>query len=481
MTLQQFIAGALLAACTLQITFAQTPDTSSSGPAGQSMKGAQLKNKVPINTQSLRIQLPKPVEARLQNGLRIILIEDHKLPTLYAQLVLLERGDSADAKSQHGVARATASQSREGTTTLSSRELSEQLDVLGGSLNGYTSTLDTYLTISGLTEHTDKLLGLFADVLLRPTFPQEELDRYKTRLISSLQSQRSNAEFMAREQFNKAIYGDHPASVIAPSEEDVTHLTVADLKAFHDRYYRPSNALLFVSGDITMQQLQPRLEKILADWKANDARPPALPEIKALEMQNVFVVDRPGSVQTSLLLGGLAIKGDSADRPALAVMNQVLGAGAASRLFMNLREDKGYTYGAYSNVAPSRYVGNFIASADVQTDVTGPAMKEFVSELKRIAAEPVGAVELANAKRALVGRFAIALEDTRSFIGYVFEQKIYNFPPDYWDHYAERIDAISAADVQRVASKYLDLKKIQIVAVGDASKIREVMKEYEGL
>jgi len=467
--------------CISELAWTQTPDTATSGPAGQSMKGAQLKNKVPINTQTLRIQLPKPVEARLANDLRVVLIEDHKLPTLFVQLVLLERGDSADAKGLQAVARATAAQSREGTTTRSSRELSEQLDVLGGTLNAYTNTLDTYFSVSGLREHTDQLLGLFADVILHPTFPQDELDRYKTRLMSSLQSQRSTPGFMAREQFNKAVYGDHPAGLIAPADVDVQKLTVANLKEFHDRYYHPNNALLFVTGDITMPELQPKLEKVLAEWQANDARPAALPEIKALEKERVIVVDRPGSVQTSLLLGGLAVKGDDADRSALSVMNQVLGAGAASRLFMNLREDKGYTYGAYSTVAPSRYLGVIVANAEVRTEVTGGAMKEFIGEFKRIADERVGTTELANAKRALVGRFALAQEEPRSFIGYVFEQKVYNFPADYWDHYAERIDAITPADVQRVAKKYLDLKKLQIVAVGDGGKIREVMKEYEGL
>jgi predicted Zn-dependent peptidase len=178
-------------------------------------------------------------------------------------------------------------------------------------------------------------------------------------------------------------------------------------------------------------------------------------------------------------MGALGIKGDDRDRYALGVTNQVLGSSAASRLFMNLREDKGYTYGAYSGVSLGRYPGVVVANAEVRTEVTDGAMKEFMYELKRIGTEPVGDVELANAKRAIVGRFALALEDPRTFISYVFEQKIYGFPADYWDHYAERVDAISAADVQKMGAKYFDPKHFQIIAVGDAAKIKDVMKTYE--
>ncbi len=457
---------------------AQQP-SAGSGPAGQTVKGAELKNKAPINTQTLRIQLPKPVEARLSNGVRVVLIEDHKLPTLTLQLLLLDRGDAADPKGSQGLASATATQLREGTATRTGPQLSEQLDALGGSLTGGTSTLDSYLILSGLSEHTDKLLSLFADVLLHPTFPADELDRYKTRLLSQLQNQRAQPGFMAREQFSKAVYGDHPASIVAPADDDVKRLSVADMKSFHQRYYRPNAAWLLVAGDVTMKDLQPKLERALKEWTANEERPEALPTVKAVETSKVFVVDRPGSVQTSLLMGTLSTKGDDPDRPALVVMNQVLGGGPASRLFMNLREDKGYTYGAYSNVSLGRYPGTFNASAEVRTEVTAGAMTEFMNEFKRMAAEPAGSVELANAKRAIVGRFALALEDPRAFLGYVVEQKIFGFPVDYWDHFAERIDSITAADVQRVAKKYLDTKRFQFVAVGDAAKIKDVMRNYE--
>jgi predicted Zn-dependent peptidase len=457
----------------------QAPDSASSGPAGQSVKGAELKNRAPINNQTLHIKLPKPIEAKLANGVQVVLIEDHKLPTLYVQCVLLERGDAADAKDLQGVARITAAQLREGTTTRTGRDLSEELDSLGGTLSGSTSSLDTYLTVTGLSEHADKLLDIFSDVLLHPTFPQAELERFKSRFLSQLQAQRATPGFIAREQFYKAVYGDHPASIVAPADDHVKRITVADLRAFHDKFYQPNVALLFVAGDISMKQLLPKLETRLSAWKQSGEKVAPLPEVKTPEQGHVIVVDRPGSVQTSLLMGALGIRGNDPDRYALGVTNQVLGSSAASRLFMNLREDKGYTYGAYSGVSLGRYPGVVVANAEVRTEVTDGAMKEFVYELKRIGSEKVGEVELANAKRAIVGRFALALEDPRTFISNVFEEKIYGFPLDYWDHYAERVDAITPTDVKHMGTKYFDPRRFQIVAVGDAGKIRDVMKKYE--
>jgi len=452
----------------------QLPDPTSS----QSVKGAHLKGKAPINSKSLKINLPKPVEATLSNGVQVVLIEDHKLPTLYVQAVLLERGDGADPKDLQGVARTVASQLREGTTTRTARELAESLDSLGGTLNGFTSSLDSYLTLTGMSEYADQLLDLFADVLINPVFPADELERSKARYVSQLQAQRATPNFIAREQLYKAIYGDHPASIVAPAEDDVMRITQADLVSFHTRFYRPNATMLFVAGDIDMAQLAPKLERVFKEWKPNDAAPTPMPSVTSPASGGVFVLDRPGSVQTSILMGALGIKGDDPDRFALAVANQVLGASAASRLFMNLREDKGYTYGAYSSVSSGRYPGVVATSAEVRTEVTDGAMHEFMFELHRLVNEPVGAVEMANAKRALVGRFALALEEPRSFIGYVFDQKIYGFPADYWDHFAERIDAITATDVQRVAAKYFDPKRFQIIAVGDAGKIKGVVEKY---
>ena len=192
----------------------------------------------------------------------------------------------------------------------------------------------------------------------------------------------------------------------------------------------------------------------------------------------VLLVDRPGSVQTSLWLGGLGIERRSDDYFAVLVMNHILGGGPASRLFINLREDKGYTYGVYSFFNGSRFPGVMVASTDVRTAVTEGAMHELMAELRRIGSEPVPEQELKNAKRALIGRFALSLDSPQTLIGNLATQKIYGLPADYWDTYPQRVEAITAADMQRVAKKYYDASRLQIVAVGDGASVHKVLEKY---
>jgi zinc protease len=192
----------------------------------------------------------------------------------------------------------------------------------------------------------------------------------------------------------------------------------------------------------------------------------------------VLLVDRPGSVQTSLWLGGLGIERRSDDYFAVLVMNHILGGGPASRLFINLREDKGYTYGVYSFFNGSRFPGVMLASTDVRTSVTEGALQELMSELRRIGSEPVPEDELKNAKRALIGGFALSLDSPQTLIGNLATQKIYSLPPDYWDTYPQRVEVITAAEVQRVAKKYFDAGRLQIVAVGDGAAVKKVLEKY---
>jgi predicted Zn-dependent peptidase len=472
---QQLIAALLLSSALCMSAHAQ----GTSAPPQQqpdSVKGAVLKGKAPVNRAPLKVTLPRPVRATLDNGLKVILIEDHKQPTFTMQLALVGRGDADDPKGKDGVAYMTASLLREGTPTRSSVQFSQDLETLGGTFGVGTTTLDTYITMSGLTRSLDPLLAIVSDVILHPTFPSTELERFRPRLLSQLQAQRANPDFLVEEQFAKAIYGDHPAAVVSPSPEAIRAITQEDIKQFHETYYKPNESLLLVSGDLTLAELMPKLKSVFGGWARGDFPKLNLPPVSAPTQAHAFVVDRKASVQTSLLLGSLSIVGSSPDRYALAVMNQVLGGGPASRLFLNLREDKGYTYGASSSIGVGRYPGTFSASADVRTEVTEGALHEFLYELKRISKDDVGPEELENAKRAIVGRFALSLENPRSFLSNLFEQETLGLPDDYWDHYAERIAAVTPADIKRVAAKYVDPTKLQIVAVGDAEKIDAIVK-----
>ena len=231
-------------------------------------------------------------------------------------------------------------------------------------------------------------------------------------------------------------------------------------------------------GDFKLKDLVQKLERAFGDWPKGDARTISLPALTPPAKSRVLLVDRPGSVQTSLWLGGLGIERRSDDYFAVLVMNHILGGGPASRLFINLREDKGYTYGVYSYFNGSRFPGVMLASTDVRTTVTDGAMQELMAELRRIGSEPVPEQELKNAKRALIGGFALSLDSPQTLIGNLATQKIYNLPADYWDTYPQRVEAITAADVQRVAKKYFDASRLQIIAVGDGASVKKVLEKY---
>lgn len=450
------------------------------GQQPQSTKGAVVKGKAPVNKEVLKVKLPRAQEASLPNGLRVVLLESHKVPTFNMQMVVLSGGLS-DKPDYRGLATFTASLLREGTTKRSSKDIAEQADALGATLtaNSGLSSMTTNVSTAGLVENLDQTLELFSDVVRNPTFPQAEVDKYKTRTLAQLQFQRSIPQFLAQEQFSRAIYGaSHPAALVAPPAESIKKLSTKDLADFHAANYRPNNAILAIVGDVTLKEIMPKIEKAFGDWQKADVPAFSIPAAPAQADSKIYLIDRPGSVQTVLQLGTLGIERTSPDYFAVLLADRVFGGGPSGRLFMNLREDKGYTYGAYSFFSGSKFRGIWGASSEVRTDVTEGAMKEFMYELNRLRNEPVPAEELENAKRAIVGSFALSLEQPGALLQNVMTQKLYNLPADYWDTYPQKVSAITAADVQSAAKKYLVLEKLQVIAVGDATKAREVLTKY---
>jgi len=227
-----------------------------------------------------------------------------------------------------------------------------------------------------------------------------------------------------------------------------------------------------------MKELMPKLQKAFGDWQKADVPAMNIPPAPAQSASAIALIDRPGSVQTVLTLGTLGIERTSPDYFAVLLADRVLGGGPSGRLFLNLREDKGYTYGAYSNFGGSKYRGTWVSSSEVRTEVTEGAMKEFRYELSRLRTDKVPAEELENAKRAIIGSFALSLEQPNALLQNIITQKIYNLPADYWDTYPQKVSAITEEDVQRAAQKYIDMDHLQVVAVGDASKTRDILAKY---
>jgi len=448
----------------------------------QTLKGVVIKGKTPVNTDVLKVALPKAYETKLGNGLQVIVLENHKLPTFTMQMVILSGGLNAPAN-QPATAQYTATMLKEGTKTRSGKQIAEAIESLGATIiaNAGLSSPTSSITAGGLTENFDQIMELFADVVLNPSFPADDLNKLKTRAAAQLRFQRSQPEFLANEMFSKVMYGAHPASRVAPTPAQIQSLTPETLKQFHAAYYKPNNAIFAIVGDVKPAEIVAKLEKTFGPWQRGDVPAPDLPKVNEPGASKIYLIDRPGSEQTNLILGNLAIERNDPDYYALDVMNQVLGGGASARLFLNLREDKGYTYGAYSGFTAAKYRGVFRATTEVQTGVTKGSMDELIYEFKRIRDEKAPPDEFDRAKRTIVGSFALQLESPQSLLADIITQKIYNLPADYWDTYPQKIAAVTADDVQRVAKKYLDLAKLQIIAVGDAKQITDVMKQFGGV
>jgi predicted Zn-dependent peptidase len=370
---------------------------------------------------------------------------------------------------------------REGTTTRNTQQISELLETIGatvGVTGGGFSGTNAAISGSSLTEHFDVTFGLAADILLHPTFPKDELDRYKTRTKAGLIQQRSQSAFLASEMFSRIVFGNHPASRIALTVETLDKVTSESLASFHKTHYVPDHAVLAIAGDVSMAEARKIIEPKLAEWKKAGTTIPAVTDPPGLSPGHVYFVARPNSVQTSLYVGTQAVSRTSPEFDVLQVMNAVIGQGPTGRLFTHLREEKGYTYGAYSNVSQTPFRGTWLATTDVRTEVTEPALKDLLAEITRMRDEAVPQKEFDDQRRGIIAQFALSLEQPTTVLNQHVTRWVYGLPVDYWDKVPERTMAVTQAQVQAAAKKYLDPARLQIVAVGDPTKVAELLKKF---
>ena len=313
---------------------------------------------------------------------------------------------------------------------------------------------------------------------LTPTFPEDELKLYKQNITEGLKLQRSQPDFLADEQVARIIYGSHPYSIHSPTAEDIEKLTREQLVKIHKVNFIPNNAMLIAVGDIESDTLVREIEAEFGGWERGTAPKVDFPKLPVRSERTLTIVDRPGSNQSNIVLANLAVNRSHPDYFNLVVMNQILGAGASSRLFMNLREDKGYTYGAYSHSYFKRHAGSFESTSEVRTAVTGDSLKEFFFELNKIRDEQASDEELKDAKNFLTGVFPIKAETQGGLTSLIVSQRLYDLPEDYLETYRDNINAVTLEDVQRVANKYVLPNEIAMIIVGDAEEIISQAKQY---
>jgi predicted Zn-dependent peptidase len=470
----------VLAAVPAALLLASAPSAQGPGaPAAPPTNAVVIKGRAPVSEETLRVKLPRPREADLPNGLHLMVLEDRRTPQVTFSLTIPGAGGYMDPDGLAGLASFTAALMREGTTTRTSVQLSEQLETMSATLNvgaGLSST-DASVNGSALTEHLDRLMEITADVLLNPVFAQTELALYKQRSRAGLIQQRSNPGFLVNELFARVMYGTHPASRISPTVEALDKVTRADIQAFHRARYVPDHAILAMAGDISLGEAQTLIAARLGGWKKAGVPAPQVQDPRPPGAAGVHVVSRANSVQTSFMVGTPAIKRTDADYDVVSVMNRVIGGGPTARLFLNLREEKGYTYGASSNLSASRFTGDWRASTDVRAEVTEPALKEILREVARLRDEAIAEKEFRDVKRSMVAVFALSLESPSQVLNYYVTSRQYGLPADHWDKYPDRIMAVTAAQVQAAAKKYLDASRLQIVAVAEP-KITPLFQKY---
>jgi predicted Zn-dependent peptidase len=442
------------------------------------LSGVVRLNRAPVSNEILKVKLPRPAEARLNNGISLMVLEDHRTPSFALTLLIRASSLQEPPELAGAVADATAYLLSQGTKTRDARQIAETLAELGGSLSASAGSRNVSVSVSGLTDNLDELLGLFADILLNPSFPQSELDLLVRRQLSSLQAARSQPGFLANERLYAMLYPNDARKITAPTAEALKRLTRQDIVKYYDTYYKPGGALIGVAGDVTLREMAPRLEKLLGGWKGSPPPLPKLPLEPPIREKRIALIDRPNSVQTYLMVANRAIGRKDPDYIPCILLNQVLGSGPASRLFRNIREEKGYTYGISSGFSASWYFNDFTAATSVRTEVTEAALNEILKEFRDIRERLVPADELDGARRAQVGSFARSLESTSNLLSRAIELKEFGLPADYWDKFPERIMKLRPEQIREVARKYVPVDNVQIVAVGDASRIRDVLKKF---
>lgn len=424
-----------------------------------------------------KLTLPVPQQFKLDNGLTVYLIEQHKLPIVAANLVVLA-GSETNPADKPGLASFTADMMDEGTTKRSTLKIAEDLDQIGATLGSGANADSASLTLRTLKKNLHAGFDILSDIALNPAFSERELERVRKSRLTQILQQKDNPNALASKVFYRAIYGDkHPYGFIDLGTEGATKtMTRADLSNFWTKGFVPGNAALVVAGDITQAELRDIATKYFGQWKGSAPTAKA-PAPTAAGSRKIIIVDKPGSPQTQLRIGSVGIARSNPDYVPVDVMNTTLGGLFSSRINMNLREKNGYTYGAFSRFFARRGEGPFFVGTGVRTDVTAPAVKEIFSEIDRMVNTDVTADELATAKDSIARSLPGNFETTPSAAGSISELFVYSLPLDYYRSLPARIHAVTAADVKSAAAKYLQPGSMIVVGVGDKAKIEPELKK----
>lgn len=424
-----------------------------------------------------QVHLPVPATFTLENGLKVLVVENHALPVLSAAMVARAGSDSNPA-GKGGLATLTTELMGDGTESRSLQKLAEEQEMLGTQISPAASMDGSTTSITVLTNNADGGLNLLSDVLEHPAFRTDDLERRRKQRLVRIGQETDNVQQIAFRVGPKLVFGDQPYGAAATgTTESIRSLQAADVAAFYKRHYGPQDAALVLAGDVTQAQARQLAVKYFGSWSGTASAAVTLPPAPAAQSTRIVIVDKPGAPQTALFAFGLGVPANSPETPVIRIANYTLGGSFASRINMNLREQHGYTYGAQSSYQGFRAGGEFFAGGLVRTDITASAAKELMSEIRNFPSHPPTAEELSAAKTASIQSLPGTFETTGATAGAVGSIFLYNRPLDYYAALPAKYSAVTSDDVARITKADLHPDQLVIVAAGDRSKIEPGLKD----
>jgi zinc protease len=432
---------------------------------------AEHLNRAPISHESLTVKLPQAEPVKLSNSVTVLAIEDNRLPIALVRFQV----DSAGAvySPRPGVAELTAEMLREGAAGRSGKQIADEAARLGATLGSSAPAGAEEATVegSGLSGRFFEWLDLLCTLVLRPSFPADEFTGVRERMLVLARLRLTRPAQIAQDAAYRITFGSHPAALATPPPESLATITPEMLGSWYRERYTPGRVTVACIGRVRPSALVSHLEKLLGSWKALDANVAMPPNPQPASARRVILIDRPGSAQTEIVIGNLLFDRRDPDWFPMTVMNTVFGAGGGSRLFRILRNEKKYVFNVASFYSASRFPGVWQVRAGARTDATADAIAIILDQLRRLSDEPISVAELDDAKRSVIGNFALNLEQPSQILTQSYLRSRYGFSTDYWDHYPAKIMAVTAGEIQAVARKYADPNPATIVAVGDGAKI----------
>lgn len=439
------------------------------------------RSKPPKSGKPKDVNFPEFFDTTTDNGINVLVIRDNRLPLVTTRFVFKSGSylDYFSGKNKSGLGSMTSELLTKGTSDRTATQIAEETDYIGASLSSGCNYDATYVSTYSLKKYFDNIFEIVTDIILNPSFSEEELERSKEQRLNSLLSMIDDGDYLSDKIFSRYVHENNPYSFPVEGEKDsVGGLTAGDLKNFYSKVYSPENLIIAFVGDITPDEALGKLNRDFLKWKKSYSVKTEKPLVSMKENPQVYLVEKKGAVQSSLKIGHLGIKRDNPDFIAVNVLNTIIGGYFTSRINKNLREVNGYTYGARSHFSCYRYSGDFSVTTEVKTEITSDTNREILKELNKIRTKLISKDELQNVKNYISGNFPMQLETPNEIASKAINLKLNNLEEDYYNTYIRKVNEVTREDIKEAAEKYLHPDKLIFSIAGNSEALKDEMLEF---